>query len=58
VLKAGTVELVGTDEARIVSMTNKLLDDPTEYLRMSRAHNPYGDGQASQRISKILQEGN
>lgn len=57
-VEAGTVELVGTDEALIVSKTNKLLDDQTEYLRMSRAHNPYGDGQASQRISKILQEGN
>jgi UDP-N-acetylglucosamine 2-epimerase len=56
-LKAGTVEMVGTDEARIVSMTIKLLDNQEEYLRMSRAHNPYGDGQSSQRISKILQDG-
>jgi len=54
---AGTVELVGTDEARIFGMTTKLLDDAQEYQRMSRAHNPYGDGQAAQRINTILQEG-
>ncbi|MDP2760804.1 MAG: UDP-N-acetylglucosamine 2-epimerase (non-hydrolyzing) [Sideroxyarcus sp.] len=57
-VEAGTVELVGTDEARIVAKTFALLDDAQEYQRMSRAHNPYGDGHASQRISKILQEGN
>jgi UDP-N-acetylglucosamine 2-epimerase (non-hydrolysing) len=55
---AGTVKLVGTDEARIISEVLVLLDDANEYLRMSRAHNPYGDGQAAQRISKILQEEN
>ena len=54
---AGTVELVGTDESRIIAMTSKLLDDAQEYLRMSRAHNPYGDGQAAQRINTILKEG-
>ncbi len=57
-VEAGTVKLVGTDEARIISEVFVLLDDSNEYLRMSRSHNPYGDGLAAQRISKILQEEN
>jgi len=49
-LDAGTVELVGTDDERIVAALERLLDDPVEYSRMSEAHNPYGDGNACQRI--------
>lgn len=55
-LQAGTVRLVGTDQEAIVAETIRLLENHAEYQRMSQAHNPYGDGQASQRISKILQE--
>lgn len=51
---AGTVKLVGTDVNRIVEETNRLLDDPAEYRRMSRIHNPYGDGHASERIETAL----
>lgn len=47
---AGTVKLVGTDADLIVRETSKLLDDQSAYDTMSRAHNPYGDGLASQRI--------
>ena len=47
---AGTVKLVGTDDDLLVRETNKLLDDQSAYDTMSRAHNPYGDGLASQRI--------
>lgn len=47
---AGTVKLVGTDADLIVRETSKLLDDQSAYDVMSRAHNPYGDGLASQRI--------
>lgn len=55
---AGTVKLVGTDVNAIVSMANKLLDDKNAYAEMSRAHNPYGDGKASQRIVKeVLNHG-
>ena len=53
---AGTVKLVGTDRQKIVSEVNRLLDDKTEYLRMSRAHNPYGDGGAASRIIEALKE--
>ena len=53
-VEAGTVRLVGTDEERIVSEATRLLDDPAEYARMTRVHNPYGDGQASRRIAEIL----
>jgi UDP-N-acetylglucosamine 2-epimerase (non-hydrolysing) len=53
-VEAGTVKLVGTDEDRIVSEATRLLDDPAEYGRMTRVHNPYGDGQASRRIAEIL----
>jgi UDP-N-acetylglucosamine 2-epimerase (non-hydrolysing) len=51
---AGTVKLVGTDEARIVREASRLLDDPRAYRRMARAHNPYGDGKAADRIVGIL----
>ena len=47
---AGTVKLVGTDDDLIVRETSRLLDDQAAYDAMSRAHNPYGDGLASQRI--------
>ena len=51
---AGTVRLVGTDATRIVGETERLLDDAEAYKEMSRAHNPYGDGQASRRIVEEL----
>ena len=50
-VEAGTVKLVGTDEDLIVREATRLLDDSGEYLRMTRIHNPYGDGQASRRIA-------
>lgn len=49
-VEAGTVKLVGTDRERIVSHAEQLLDDSAEYNLMSRRHNPYGDGHASERI--------
>jgi len=51
---AGTVRLVGTDEQKIVYEASVLLDDRDEYLRRSRIHNPYGDGQACPRIEKAV----
>ena len=53
-VEAGTVKLVGSDEERIVSEAMRLLDDHAEYTRMTRVHNPYGDGHASPRIADIL----
>lgn len=47
---AGTVKLVGTARATIVKEALNLLHNPDQYQRMSQAHNPYGDGQAAQRI--------
>ena len=51
---AGTVRLVGTDVAKITSALNELLTNDESYKTMSRAHNPYGDGKACQRICDIL----
>ncbi|WP_272668076.1 non-hydrolyzing UDP-N-acetylglucosamine 2-epimerase [Providencia sp. PROV168] len=51
---AGTVRLVGTDTQKIVNEVNRLLTDDAEYHEMSRAHNPYGDGHACQRILTAL----
>jgi UDP-N-acetylglucosamine 2-epimerase (non-hydrolysing) len=51
---AGTVKLVGTDEERIVREAALLLDSDAERVRMSRVHNPYGDGQASRRIADAI----
>lgn len=53
---AGTVKLVGTDRATITREAIRLLDSASEYECMSRAHNPYGDGSAAQRVVKFLNE--
>ena len=53
-ITAGTVRLVGTDPQRIVEEVTRLLHDDNEYQTMSRAHNPYGDGQACGRILHAL----
>ena len=55
-VEAGVARLVGTDEAQIVSQTNKLLDDAAEYENMARRINPYGDGKASARIGAAIQD--
>jgi UDP-N-acetylglucosamine 2-epimerase (non-hydrolysing) len=47
---AGTVKLVGTSEKQIIEHTRRLLYDKEEFEKMSAAHNPYGDGKASERI--------
>jgi UDP-N-acetylglucosamine 2-epimerase (non-hydrolysing) len=49
-IAAGTARLVGTDPARIVDETVRLLTDARAYAKMSRARNPYGDGHAAARI--------
>jgi UDP-N-acetylglucosamine 2-epimerase (non-hydrolysing) len=53
-VEAGTARLVGTGEDRIVEEAERLLDDPEEYARRARIHNPYGDGKASARIRDVL----
>ena len=53
-LKSGTVHLVGTNHALIVSEVSTLLDDAAAYERMSKAVNPYGDGKACNRIVRAL----
>jgi UDP-N-acetylglucosamine 2-epimerase (non-hydrolysing) len=51
---AGTVKLVGTDVDLIVSEVLRLLDEPSAYNAMARAHNPYGDGLAAGRIRNAI----
>lgn len=51
---AGTVKLVGTDRLKIINEVSLLLDDQNAYSKMSEAHNPYGDGKASNRILQYL----
>lgn len=53
-VEAGTVKLVGTEVSQIVDALSRLLDDDEAYRAMSYAHNPYGDGAASQRIIEAL----
>lgn len=55
-VSAGTVCLVGTDRRKIVSATLRLLRDKGAYEKMAFAHNPYGDGTASNRIGNILKQ--
>jgi UDP-N-acetylglucosamine 2-epimerase (non-hydrolysing) len=52
--EAGTVELVGANQVRIVAGVSRLLDNEHHYQRMSRAHNPYGDGRACSQIVDVL----
>jgi UDP-N-acetylglucosamine 2-epimerase (hydrolysing) len=54
-IAAGTAKLVGTDTATLVSAVEVLLHNPSEYMQMAQAHNPYGDGRASERIVKTLE---
>jgi UDP-N-acetylglucosamine 2-epimerase (non-hydrolysing) len=53
-VEAGTVRLVGTKVERIVTESEHLLTDAAAYEAMARAHNPYGDGQAAERIAGVL----
>jgi len=53
---AGTAVVVGTDQERIVSVASELLTSRDAYQRMANAVNPYGDGKASGRIVKALEE--
>ena len=53
-VEAGTVKLVGANRDNIVQAVDVLLTDDEEYKAMARAHNPYGDGQASGRILEEL----
>ena len=50
----GTVHLVGTDYNKIMNEVSILLDDVAAYEAMSKAINPYGDGQACRRIADVL----
>jgi UDP-N-acetylglucosamine 2-epimerase (non-hydrolysing) len=53
-IAAGTARLVGTDRTRIVAELTTLLDDRAAYEAMARAHNPFGDGQAAERIAAVV----
>lgn len=53
-IESGTVKLVGIDKATIVSEVSELISDSEKYNFMSKATNPYGDGEASMRISNAL----
>lgn len=53
-VEAGTVILVGTDKEKIISETSRLLNEDDAYQKMSKTHNPYGDGKASERIVKFI----
>jgi len=53
-IAAGVARLVGTERERIVRAASRLLEDETEYSRFARRANPYGDGEASQRIVEAV----
>jgi len=53
-VQAGVLKLVGTQTDRIVAEARRLLDDPQAYAAMAQARNPFGDGQAAQRIVRAL----
>jgi UDP-N-acetylglucosamine 2-epimerase (non-hydrolysing) len=53
-VEAGTVKLVGTNKESIVNEAQKLLDNQDEYNTMAKAHNPYGDGKACERIVEFI----
>ena len=53
-VEAGTARLVGTNSRHIVAEATRLLDDPSAYAAMARAHNPFGDGKSAARIAELL----
>lgn len=53
-VEAGTVKLVGTDHETIIRETEILLNNSEKYMMMSKAHNPYGDGKACERIVEFV----
>lgn len=53
-IAAGTLKLVGTEENTIYQEFRGLLSDKSEYEKMSKASNPYGDGYACKRIADVL----
>lgn len=55
-VSAGTVKLVGTNKYLIVSEAETLLRDESAYMKMSKAHNPFGDGNASKQIVNFLKQ--
>jgi UDP-N-acetylglucosamine 2-epimerase (non-hydrolysing) len=55
-VEAGTAIMVGTNKEKIVFETKKLLNDSNHYLAISKASNPYGDGQTSEKIKQIILE--
>lgn len=55
-VEAGTVCVVGTETDDIVNRAEDLLNNSDSYNKMSKAVNPYGDGKASERITKALIE--
>ena len=55
-VNAGTVRLVGVNENRITKNIRELLENEQSYQKMSKAHNPYGDGKACERIIAVLKE--
>lgn len=55
-IDAGTLKLVGTEDATIYRNFKLLLDDKSEYEKMSHASNPYGDGTACKQIADIIEE--
>jgi len=57
-LEAGTVKLVGTDTQKIIEEAQRLIDNKIEYEKMSKSHNPYGDGKACEKIVEFLREVN
>ena len=53
-VEAGTVKLVGAARDKIVSSVSLLIDSECEYEKMKRAHNPYGDGKACEKIVNYI----
>ena len=53
-VEAGTLKLAGTDEDTVYSMAKELLDNGDEYRKMAVAKNPFGDGNASERIVRAI----
>ena len=53
-VEAGVSKIIGTNQKNIVNEVSRILEDEDTFRRMSRGTNPYGDGQASQRIRKFF----
>ena len=53
---AGTVSIIGSNQSKIINAVSELINNNETYEKMSLSINPYGNGNASRQIVKLIKE--